>query len=119
MANEALKKFLSDKVAGFQAIQDKLTQLEDQTTDLDSLDDIRMQRSSDRDTLFALQSALNSVDAAENEIPPPPDDQVRVVADALTQLDAFVVGDQDVHAVLGFLQGVANQIGQAQASAAE
>jgi hypothetical protein len=113
MANEETIQFLTKKITGLQVVQQEMTRLFTTTGDLDLADQIRSRLTSLNETLFALQSARNSLVAASNVVPPPDEGRVEALTSALRQLDTFVRSDQNIHMALSFLTQVAGLINQA------
>ncbi len=111
--NDAAIDFLTKKVTGLQVIQHELTAIYTGTTDLDLADEVREKLTSLNATLFALQSALNSIKAAADVVPAPSDDEIQALTSALKQLDAYVRNDASVHMALNYLTQVMNLINRA------
>jgi hypothetical protein len=110
MANEATIAFLTDKITGLRVIQQELSRIYTSITNLDFADDVRQRLTSLNQTLFALNSARNSLEATVNEVEPPSKKRVETLADALRQLDAYVRNDQNIHMALNYLTQVASLI---------
>jgi hypothetical protein len=113
MANELAIRFLTEKITGFEVIQQEMTRIYTRITDLDLADQVRGRLTNLNTMLFALQSARNSLEAASNEVPPPDNERIQALNNALRQLDAFVRSDQNIHMALSFLTQVASLIRQA------
>jgi hypothetical protein len=110
MPNEAAIQFLAGKITGMQVIRQELTRIYTSIIDLDLADEVRQRITSLNETLFALESTRNSLEAAENVIPPPPEDRVQALGSALRQLDAYVRNDQNIHMAMNYLTQVASLI---------
>lgn len=110
MANEAMLKFLTDKITALQLITQELGRVFLGISDLNQADAVRAQITSINQLLFALQSARNNVEASEDEVPPPSEDRVQRLTAALQRLDGFVSGDQNIQATVNLLTNLANAI---------
>jgi hypothetical protein len=110
MANDAALKFLTDKITALRVISQELTRIYLTITDLDVADQFRAEVTSLNQLLFALESARNSLEAASDPIPPPTDDRIAALENALRQLDAYVRSDQNIHMALNYLTQVANLV---------
>ena len=110
MPNEAALKFLNEKITALQIIAQELRRLHMKTSDLDLADEIRADITSLNPVLFALESAQNSLQATENEVPPPSDARVEELTAALKRLDKFVTSDQNIKAAVDSLIDIANLI---------
>jgi hypothetical protein len=111
--NDAAIDFLAKKITGLQVIQHELTHIYTGITDLDLADEIRGKLTSLNATLFALQSALNSLKASTAVVPKPSDNEINGLTSALQQLDAYVRNDENVHMALNYLMQVMTLINQA------
>src|SRR5690348_13199374 len=105
--NEAAIDFLNKRVTALQVIQHELTRIYTGITDLDFADQVRAELTSLNTELFALQSALNSLKASADPVPPPGDDEIQSLTSALKQLDAYVRDDAHVQMALNYLTQVA------------
>jgi hypothetical protein len=110
MANEAMLKFLTDKITALQLITQELGRVFLGISDLNQADAVRAQITSINQLLFALQSARNNIEATEDEVPPPPEDRFQRLEAALKRLDGFVSGDQNIQATVNLLTNLANAI---------
>ena len=110
MANEAMLNFLTEKITALQLITQELGRVFLSISDLNQADAVRTQITSINQLLFALQSARNNIEATEDEVPPPTDDRVQRLEQALQQLNGFVSGDQNVQATVNLLTNLANAI---------
>lgn len=110
MANEAAIEFLTGKITGLRVIQQELSRIYTRITNLDFADDVRQRLTSLNQTLFALESARNSLDTTANEVEPPSENRVEALTHALRQLDAYVRNDQNIHMALNYLTQVASLI---------
>jgi len=110
MANEAMLKFLTDKITALQLITQELGRVFLGISDLNQADAVRAQITSINQLLFALQSARNNIEATEDEVPPPPEDRVQRLEAALQRLDGFVSGDQNIQVTVNLLTNLANAI---------
>jgi len=113
MANEAAMDFITQKITALEIIKQELGRMFLNTTDLDQADDIRREITRLNQLLFTLESMRNSLAATANEVPPPTQERIDALTDALRRLDRFVSGDQNVQAVLNFLIDVAGVINKA------
>lgn len=111
--NTAALQFINQKITGLQVVQQALTNLYTQATDLNLSDTIREQLTSLNEELFALQSERNAMADASNVVSPPTPNEVQALNKILTQLDAYVHLDQNVHMAINYLQQVADQINKA------
>lgn len=111
--NDTAIDFLMKKIRALQVIQQELTRIYTGTVDLDLADEIRCKLTSLNTTLFAMQSALNSLQASSSIVPPPGDDNVQSLTSALRQLDAYVRNDANVHMALNYLSQVLTLVNQA------
>ncbi|MDQ1592889.1 MAG: hypothetical protein QOG71_3516 [Pyrinomonadaceae bacterium] len=109
MANEEAIRFLTNKIIGLEVIQRELSHIYTGLTNLDFSDDVRQRLTSVNQMLLALESARNSLEAAES-VPPPPASRVKSLEVALQRLDAYVRNDQNIHMALAYLDQVANLI---------
>lgn len=110
MANEAALRFLNEKITGMQIITQELARLHLRTSDLNLADSIRADLTSLNQVLFALRSARNSLEATQNQVPPPPTERVEALTAALRRLDGFVTSDQQIQLAVNFLIEVADLI---------
>jgi hypothetical protein len=110
MPNETALKFLNDKITALRVIQQELTRIYLSITDLNVADQFRSEISSLNLVLFALESARNSLQAAADPIPPPSDDRILALENALRQLDGYVRSDDNIHQALDFLMQIANLV---------
>ena len=108
MPNEVALRFLNEQITGLESIVTELDNLK--TSDLNLRDSIRAEITSINQVVFALRSARNSLEATENEVPPPSDQRVADLTNALKRLDGFVASDQQIRVTLNFLVGVADLI---------
>jgi hypothetical protein len=111
--NAAAISLLTQKITAMQVIQQSLTTLYTNATDLDLSDSIRTQLTQVNEDLFALQSERNALAESSTVVPPPTADEIQQLNDTLKQLDAYVQTDQNVHMALSYLQQVADQIKKA------
>jgi hypothetical protein len=110
MPNEAAIGFLTNKITALRVIQQELSRIYTRITNLDFADDVRQRLTSINETLFALESARNSLEATTNTIPPPTEERVQSLNSALRQLDAYVRNDQNIHMALNYLLQVASLV---------
>jgi hypothetical protein len=108
--NTAALQFIAQKITGLQVVQQALTNLYTQATDLDISDAIRAQLTRLNEELFALQSERNAMADTSNVVPPPAPGEIQALNDILKHLDAYVHTDQNVHMAINYLQQVADQI---------
>jgi hypothetical protein len=108
--NTAPLQFINQKITGLQVVQQALTNLYTQATDLDISDTIRAQLTRLNEELFALQSERNAMVDTSNVVSPPTPGEILALNDILKQLDAYVHTDQNVHMAISYLQQVADQI---------
>ncbi|MDX6270651.1 MAG: hypothetical protein QOD28_1874 [Acidobacteriota bacterium] len=112
MANGEAIKFLTSKIIGLEVIQRELSHIYTGVTNLDFSDDVRQRLTSINQMLFALESARNSLEAAES-VSPPPVSRIQALEVALSRLDAYVRNDQNIHMALAYLDQVADLINAA------
>jgi hypothetical protein len=108
--NSAALDFINHKITAMQVVQQALTSLYTQTTDLDDSDTIRAQLTSVNEELFALQSERNAMADTTNVVPPPTNDEIQNLNIILKQLDAYVQTDENVHMAINYLQQIADQL---------
>lgn len=113
MPNEEALQFLSKQITGLRIVSQELTRIYTGIADLDLADTVRSQITDINQTLFALESAKNSLDAATNVVPPPSEARVQALTNALRQLDAYVRSDQNIHMALNYLTQVAGLVSAA------
>jgi Mg2+ and Co2+ transporter CorA len=110
MPNEATINFLTAKITGLEIIKHELSRIFLNISDLDEADAVRREITRLNQLLFTLQSIRNSLAATANEVPPPSEEQVAALTDALRRLDGFVSSDQNIRTALNFLTQVATVI---------
>jgi hypothetical protein len=110
MANEAMLKFLTEKITALQLITQELGRVFLSISDLNQADAVRSRITSINQLLFALESARNNIEATEDEVPPPSQDRIQRLTAALQRLDGFVSGNQSVQATLTLLTNLADAI---------
>src|ERR1700684_2856829 len=103
--SEALQ-LINQKITGLQIVQQAITNLYTQETDLNISDAIRAQLTTLNEELFALQSDRNAMTDASNVVSPPSPSEIQALNDILKQLDAYVHTDQNVHMAINYLQQV-------------
>ncbi len=108
--NTAALQLINQKITGLQVVQQALTNLYTQATDLNISDTIRAQLTNLNEELFALQSERNAMADATNVVSPPTPSEIQALNDILKQLDAYVHTDQNLHMAISYLQQVADQI---------
>jgi hypothetical protein len=108
--NTAALQFINQKITGLQVVQQALTNLYTQATDLDVSDTIRAQLTRLNEELFALQSERNAMADASNVVSPPAPGEIEALNNILKQLDAYVHTDENVHMAINYLQQMADQI---------
>jgi hypothetical protein len=108
--NTAALQLINQKITGLQIVQQALTNLYTQESDLNASDAIRAQLTSLNEELFVLQSERSAMADASNVVPPPASSEIQALNDILKQLDAYVHTDQNVHMAINYLQQVADQI---------
>jgi hypothetical protein len=102
--------FLTQKITALQVIQQALTSLYTQTTDLDLSDTIRSKLTRVNEDLFALESERSALTDASQVVSPPSQAQIQQLNETLTQLDAYVHSDQNIHMAINYLDQLADQI---------
>ena len=108
--NTAALDFINQKIAAMQVVQQALTSLYTQTTDLTVSDTIRAQLTSLNEELFALQSERNAMVDTSTVVPPPTDAEIQNLNSILKQLDAYVHVDKNVHMAISYLRQIADQV---------
>jgi hypothetical protein len=97
---------LMQQVQALELILHGLDDLFLNNSDPDLGDEIRLQRSRLRETLFVKQAQLDAV-RAMSIIPPAAETEITAIHSALTELDTFVMADQQAHASLKLLTDIA------------
>jgi len=113
MPNEEARQFIAQQVTALRITVQELTKIYLGIADLDLADTVRSQITDINQTLFAFESALNSLDAATAVIPPPSEARIQALTAALRQLDAYVRNDENIHMALSYLTQVAGLISAA------
>lgn len=108
--NSVAVGFIAQKITGLQVVQQALTSLYTQTTDLDDSDTIRAKLTRLNEELFALQSERNAMADASTVVTPPTQAEIQSLDSILKQLDAYVHTDENVHMAINYLQQIADQI---------
>jgi hypothetical protein len=108
--NTPALQFINQKITGLQVVQQALTNLYTQATDLDVSDTIRAQLTRLNEELFALQSERNAMADASNVVSPPTAGEIEALNNILKQLDAYVHADENMHMAINYLQQMADQI---------
>jgi hypothetical protein len=110
MPDEDARQFLAKQITALRIVTQELTRIYTGLIDLDLADRVRSQITEINETLFALESAQNNLDAAANVVPPPTDARILALSNALRQLDAYVRSDENIHMALNYLTQVAEMI---------
>lgn len=112
MANEDARQFIANQITGLRITVQELTRIHLSTGDLNLADRLRSKITDINQTIFALESAFNSLNAAI-VVPPPSPERIAILTAALRQLDAFVRSDQNIQQAISFLTQLADQISTA------
>ena len=112
MANEEARKFIANQITGLRITVQELTRLHLSTGDLNLADRLRSKITDINQTIFAFESALNSLNAAI-VVPPPSPDRIANLTAALRQLDGFVRNDQNIQQAISVLTQLADVISSA------
>lgn len=113
MANDKAIEFLTGQITGLRVIQQELSRIYTGITNLDFADDVRQRLTSLNQTLFALESARNSLEATTKAVTAPSQARFTALALALHQLDAYVRNDQNIHMAINYLEQVSSLINAA------
>jgi DNA repair ATPase RecN len=113
MPNEDARQFIAKKVTALRITVQELTRIYITIGDLDLADTVRSRITDINETLFALESAQNSLEAATAVVPPPDAARTEALRAALHQLDTYVRNDQNIHMAINYLTQVAGMIGAA------
>lgn len=109
---------LMEQVLGLELVVHGLDDLFLSNNDQDLADQIRLDRSRARETLFIKEAELDAV-RAMSVIPEANEAEIQAVRAALEELDKFVTADQQAHESLKLLVAIADKISSAgKASAA-
>jgi hypothetical protein len=103
---------LLEQVQGLELIIHGLNDLILNSDNADEIDSLRLRRTRVRQLLFTKQAQLDAV-RAMSVIPPLTDAERDTVTAALSELDRFVIADQEVHVALSLLTQIANRISNA------